>query len=103
MKISIKSESQRFLDFLQEENNNNIIFSGIYGIGKSYFINNFFNNQHSNKYIPIFLTPINYSVANNEDIFEYIKADILLQLFISVPLKSGQVNINQTIPEKGKN
>lgn len=24
-------------------------------------------------------------------------------LIISVPLKSGQVNINQTIPEKGKN
>ena len=23
--------------------------------------------------------------------------------FISVPLKSGQININQTIPEKGKN
>ena len=22
---------------------------------------------------------------------------------ISVPLKSGQININQTIPEKGKN
>ena len=27
----------------------------------------------------------------------------LLLIFISVPLKSGQVNINQTIPEKGKN
>ena len=29
--------------------------------------------------------------------------DLGLNKFISVPLKSGQVNINQTIPEKGKN
>ena len=27
----------------------------------------------------------------------------LLFIIISVPLKSGQININQTIPEKGKN
>lgn len=94
MKICIKNESQRFLQFLQEENNNNIIFSGIYGIGKSYFINDFFNNQHSKEYIPIILTPVNYSVANNEDIFEYIKADILLQLLEKVPcnLKNCQIS-----------
>ena len=30
--------------------------------------------------------------------------DIVQQTgIISVPLKSGQININQTIPEKGKN
>ena len=28
---------------------------------------------------------------------------INIKHFISVPLKSGQININQTIPEKGKN
>ena len=27
----------------------------------------------------------------------------VIDAFISVPLKSGQININQTIPEKGKN
>lgn len=85
MKISIQRESERFQQFLSEENNNNIIFSGIYGIGKSYFINDFFNNQHTDKYIPIFLTPVKYSVANNEDIFEYIKVDILLQLLERIP------------------
>lgn len=93
MEISIQSESERFQQFLSEENNNNIIFSGIYGIGKSYFINDFFNNQHTDKYIPIVLTPIKYSVANNEDIFEYIKVDILLQLLEKVPcdLKGCQI------------
>lgn len=28
---------------------------------------------------------------------------IIIFNIISVPLKSGQININQTIPEKGKN
>ena len=28
---------------------------------------------------------------------------LFLSKIISVPLKSGQININQTIPEKGKN
>lgn len=97
MEISIKGESERFHQFLLEENNNNIIFSGIYGIGKSYFINDFFNNQHSEEYIPIILTPINYSVANNEDIFEYIKADILLQLLEKVPCDFSNIQINSSV------
>lgn len=97
MEISIKSESERFQNFLQEKNNNNIIFSGIYGIGKSYFINDFFNNQHSDEYIPIILTPVNYSVANNEDIFEYIKADILLQLLEKVPCDFSNIQITSSV------
>lgn len=28
---------------------------------------------------------------------------LFIKINISVPLKSGQININQTIPEKGKN
>lgn len=31
------------------------------------------------------------------------KVHLYVQKFISVPLKSRQININQTIPEKGKN
>ena len=30
-------------------------------------------------------------------------SEIYIVYIISVPLKSGQININQTIPEKGKN
>lgn len=97
MEISIKNESQRFLQFLEEANNSNIIFSGIYGIGKSYFINDFFNNQHSKEYIPIILTPVNYSVASNEDIFEYIKSDILLQLLEKVPCDFSNIQITSSV------
>lgn len=97
MEISIEKETQRFFNFIQEEGNNNIIFSGIYGIGKSYFINNFFNKRYNDKYIPIFLTPVNYSVANNEDIFEYIKTDILLQLLEKLPCDLDNCQISTSV------
>lgn len=78
MEIDITKEKKRFSSFLEEENNTNIIFSGIFGIGKTYFIHKFFEDK--NEYIPIYLTPIQYSVSSNEDIFEYIKIDILFEL-----------------------
>lgn len=85
MEISIDREKERFLQFINEEGNNNIVFSGVFGIGKSYFLNKFFNESYEDQYIGIFLSPVNYSVASNEDIFEYIKVDILLQLLSKVP------------------
>lgn len=78
MEIDITKEKKRFSLFLAEEDNTNIIFSGIFGIGKTYFIHKFFDNYSD--YIPIYLTPVQYSVSSNEDIFEYIKVDILFEL-----------------------
>lgn len=97
MEISIDNESKRFFRFLQEENNDNIIFSGIYGIGKSFFINDFFNKKHTDKYITLFLTPVNYSVASNEDIFEYIKIDVLFQLLDKVFCDLKNVQISNSV------
>ncbi|WP_076384978.1 P-loop NTPase fold protein [Kaistella chaponensis] len=77
----IKNVFQKFDDHLNIENNNRIIFSGKFGIGKSYFLNEFFKDENQNeKYFPIFLNPVNYSIASNEDIFELIKFDILYQI-----------------------
>ena len=78
MGIDIKDELSRFDTFLSEDGNINIVFSGIFGIGKTYFLRKYFENN--DKYIPIYLTPINYIVSSNEDIFEYIKVDILFEL-----------------------
>ena len=91
MEISIKSEITRFYDFINQEDNTNIIFSGKFGIGKTYFINKFFE-EHKDEYIYLYLSPVNYSIASNEDIFEYIKVDILLQLFekTTINLQSSQ-------------
>ena len=55
--------------------NKRVLFSGRYGIGKTYFLKQFFNNK--SKYNAFHIFPINYQVSPNEDIFELIKIDIL--------------------------
>ena len=79
MEININSEIARFYKFLNQEDNTNIVFSGKFGIGKTYFIEKFFD-KYKTEYTYLYLSPINYSIAPNEDIFEYIKVNILLQL-----------------------
>ncbi|WP_281309903.1 P-loop NTPase fold protein [Flavobacterium flavigenum] len=81
--LSIDSEIIRFKEHLKQENNNRILFSGIFGIGKTYFIENFFDNNED--YISIKLNPVNYSVSPNQDIFELIKFDIAFQLLAKNP------------------
>ncbi|WP_262507233.1 P-loop NTPase fold protein, partial [Salegentibacter sediminis] len=82
--LPIENEESRFKNHLNIDNNNRIILSGIFGIGKTYFINEFFK-RNNNEYIEIRLNPVNYSVSANEDIFELIKFDIGLQLFKENP------------------
>lgn len=55
------------------------ILSAKFGDGKTYFLNQLKNNL-ADQYMFFTLRPVNYSVATNEDIFEYVKYDILLQL-----------------------
>lgn len=85
--ISIDKELVAFKEHL--ERNERTIFSAKFGDGKTYFLNEFKkkysdDNKESadkkEKYYFITLYPVNYSVAENQDIFEYIKRDILLQL-----------------------
>lgn len=78
-KIESISQMHRFREFLGEESNNKIIFSARFGTGKSTFINDFFE-RNKDVYQIIKILPVNYSVASNKDIFEYIKYDILLQM-----------------------
>lgn len=77
----IEKVFQKFENHLNVENNNRVVFSGKFGIGKSYFLNEFFNDEkYEKEYFPIFINPVNYSIASNEDIFELIKFDILFQI-----------------------
>lgn len=80
----IKSDFQLFLT---PEHNRRIIFSGPFGIGKTYFLNEFFREE--TEYFPIFLRPVNYSLLTNEDIFKLIKYDILAEL-----IKEKEFNID---------
>ncbi|ESU19472.1 hypothetical protein FEDK69T_31410 [Flavobacterium enshiense DK69] len=79
----IKIETEQLLnDFKQHldfGNNKRILFSGPFGTGKSTFLNEFSEKENDDFfYLKIF--PVNYSVSNNEDVFELIKFDLLLQL-----------------------
>ncbi len=77
--IPIDSIEKDFEDFLSPKSNTRIIFSGPFGIGKTYFLDKFFKNKNK-KYLPIFLRPVNYSLLSNEDVFRLIKYDILFQI-----------------------
>ncbi len=89
MEIDITSEKERFKEHLGLPNNNQIIFSGIFGIGKTYFLKKFFETETKEieskegkpkEYEPFFLTPVNYSISSNDDIIDYIKYDLAFEL-----------------------
>lgn len=77
------AEVERFFNHLNEESNDKIIFSAPYGVGKTTFLEEVANKENNSKYenankFEFFhLYPVNYSVANNEDIFQYIKYDLI--------------------------
>ncbi len=68
-----------FKEHLDQEQNSKILFSAPFGYGKTTFIKYFFQ-EYMDEFEVIHLFPVNYSVASNEDIFQYIKAEVLFQL-----------------------
>jgi len=73
-----------FKEHLELDSNERILFSGKFGKGKTTFLKYFFENQKEFKvdknYLTIYISPINYSIASNEDIIKYMKYDIILEL-----------------------
>lgn len=57
-----------------------IFFSGKYGVGKTKFLERFFEGK-KDKYLKIHLYPVNYQISTNEDIINLLKYDILVELF----------------------
>nr|WP_288210274.1 hypothetical protein [uncultured Dysgonomonas sp.] len=86
--IPIDNELKDFKKYL--DSNDRCIFSARFGDGKSYFLSRFMK-KHQKQYLFIPIYPVNYQVAENKDIFEYIKRDILIRL-----LASGEVEIDDT-------
>lgn len=84
MKIDLKEIDlrEKIADFSQYlATTDRIILSAKFGDGKTYFLNQLRQNEDLNKDYKFFtIYPVNYSVAKNEDVFEYIKRDIILQL-----------------------
>jgi hypothetical protein len=87
--IPIDKIKEDFKEFLSPNNNRRIIFSGPFGIGKTYFLHEFFKEKKE-EYFTIFLRPINYSLLSNEDVFKFVKYDILIQLIDKQIVKIGK-------------
>ncbi len=70
-----------FSEHLNIPYNERIIFSARFGMGKTTFLKWYFEQSIvKEKYNTIHLFPVNYSVATNEDIFKYIKYDVIVEL-----------------------
>ena len=84
MKIELRTVDlkDRIKDFSQYlATTDRIILSAKFGDGKTFFLNQLRNSKElSEEYKFFTIYPVNYSVAKNEDIFEYIKRDIIVQL-----------------------
>ena len=84
MKIELRTIdlTEKIRDFAQYlATTDRIILSAKFGDGKTYLLNQLRNNEELSKDYKFFtIYPVNYSVAKNEDIFEYIKRDIIIQL-----------------------
>ncbi len=78
-KIEIDELFPKFEEHLEIKNNKRILFSGKFGIGKTYFLNDFFENK-KDKYNVFHLFPVNYQITSNENIIEFLKYDILVEL-----------------------
>jgi hypothetical protein len=96
--ISIEYPSNSFKNHLDENDNSKILFSAPFGAGKTTFLNYFFE-ENTASYEVFKLYPVNYSVSPNEDIFQYIKAEILFQLMAkNIPFDKVMFSKKYTIP-----
>lgn len=75
--IDITHELKRFEQHLDQ--NSQTILSAKFGDGKTYFLNEYIQQHEADTFFVV-LHPVNYVVSPNEDIFEYIKRDILCSL-----------------------
>lgn len=90
--IPIDDEIDAFRQYL--ESNNRCILSAKFGDGKTYFLQQFQECEKKN-YLFITIHPVNYQVAENQDIFDYIKRDILLNL-----LTTDGIDLDDTVIKK---
>lgn len=96
MKIQLADPKATFDKHYTSPDNRRILFSGKFGIGKSYFLKDYFEVDKANDVNTFWLSPVKYSVSINEDIFEYIKFDLALKLIAQPEFaQSSKIRINE--------
>ncbi|WP_121354851.1 P-loop NTPase fold protein [Flavisolibacter nicotianae] len=78
LRIDHTEIGKEFLRHLDLADNKRILFSGPFGTGKSTFLREVLGPNE--RYLVLSVNPINYSIGTNQDVFEWIKYDILLDL-----------------------
>lgn len=98
--IDVKNPLKDFKEHIENGINTKIFFSGAFGQGKTVFLNHFFSVAQNDRYNVFQLFPVNYSVASNEDIFKYIKTDILFQLLgADIEFDKSSISITNAFQE----
>lgn len=87
-KIDITKELEDFYHHLNEATIDRTIFSARFGDGKTEFLKQF-KEKYQDEYDFYTLYPVNYQIAPNEQIIEYIKRDLLFQLLLNEKIKPG--------------
>lgn len=79
--IPVDDAIKRFYEHLNAHERT--ILSAKFGDGKTYFLQKFMEDEKVKEgYTFLTLYPVNYQVAENRDIFELIKYDLLIQMFV---------------------
>lgn len=86
--IDITYELEDFYHHLNEATIDRTIFSARFGDGKTEFMKQF-KEKYQNEYDFYTLYPVNYQIAPNEQIMEYIKRDLLFQLILNNKIEQG--------------
>lgn len=97
----IENIAKEFNEHISIDNNDKILFSGKFGNGKSTFLKEFFKSDstYQDEYLSIHISPVCYSVSSNEDVFSYIKYDILTELLKhSLELETRELNLADILP-----
>lgn len=93
IRINISPIFKTFDEHITLENNNRILFSAPFGTGKTTFLDEFFTPKEE-QYNVIKLYPVNYSVSQNEDVFELIKFDLLFELVTKYKVSDNEEKYN---------
>lgn len=81
-KIYITDKLEEFYHHLSAADVDRTIFSAKFGDGKTEFLHQF-KEKYNDEYTFYTLYPVNYQIAPNEQIMEYIKRDLLFQLILN--------------------
>lgn len=81
-KINITKMLIEFYHHLSAADVDRTIFSAKFGDGKTEFLHQF-KEKYSDEYTFYTLYPVNYQIAPNEQVMEYIKRDLLFQLILN--------------------